>query len=704
MNIIQSFLLIVSLGIFFIYFPDAFAQSENGSFTFPNGGVVEYVIESGQVNGMEIDHYTKSLKVDITVYGDGRLGLSIPRNVLDAKQGYYDGSFFVLVNGAEVDFYEQASSTNRVIAIQIYYGDNDVEIVGTDVFTPSSNQPTQQNFDSYSKTYYVYVDELPQWADYASNVVYESTKAWEDANPGLKFYKADSPETANFVIKWVKEFGVKHVGYAYGDKFIEVGLGDSNCLNTWQPYSANHVNWIMMHELGHVLGHEHSSDPDSIMYPTAPRPQYDLVEEEFTLAEGYLQFVPFCSSKSMTSYSYSVTTDDPTYGFDVYVVPSINEFHKAADGKTFNYYSGNDCFGENYLSFGGTCEGIDEKSGLLIVIDNRQSNKLTKLIVQQQELVRSTESRTQFTNSGIVSYTYPDSYETNPQAIIDAFTKVQEQSKNTYKDFDLEDSDATKNESEEPSIVKDKLFLQKSKFAAGETIRIQPLIWKDEDRDKEFTIEIYNSKNQLFKSYEFNQNDAKNIFMALEGKNLVDGLWVVKLFDSENLVDEVTFTVYDTVEFLKENTDSICGIGTVEKDGICIPDRQETTGSKGGCLIATATYDTEFAPQVQLLRELRDVTILETSSGVSFMTVFNQFYYSFSPTVADWERQNPIFKESVKIIITPLLSSLSILNYADIDSEQEILGYGIGIILLNLGIYFVVPTLVILKIRSKFNH
>lgn len=121
----------------------------------------------------------------------------------------------------------------------------------------------------------------------------------------------------------------------------------------------------------------------------------------------------------------------------------------------------------------------------------------------------------------------------------------------------------------------------------------------------------------------------------------------------------------------------------------------------GGCLIATAAYETELAPRVQLLRELRDNTILDTHSGMSFMAVFNSVYYAFSPTVADWERQSPIFKETVKMAITPMLSTLTILNYAEIDSEQEMLGYGIGIILLNVGMYFVIPAIVILKIRSR---
>jgi len=107
----------------------------------------------------------------------------------------------------------------------------------------------------------------------------------------------------------------------------------------------------------------------------------------------------------------------------------------------------------------------------------------------------------------------------------------------------------------------------------------------------------------------------------------------------------------------------------------------------GGCLIATATFGSEMAPQIQQLRELRDNTILKTSSGMAFMTSFNQFYYSFSPTVADLEREHPIFKEVIKVTLTPMLSSLSLLNQVNIDSEEEMLGYGISIILLNIGMY-----------------
>ena len=144
-------------------------------------------------------------------------------------------------------------------------------------------------------------------------------------------------------------------------------------------------------------------------------------------------------------------------------------------------------------------------------------------------------------------------------------------------------------------------------------------------------------------------------------------------------------------------TQPICGPGTVLKNNVCVAEQQKG----GGCLIATAAFGSEMAPQVQFLREIRDSTVLQTQSGSAFMTGFNQFYYSFSPTIADYERENAAFKEAVKITITPMLTSLAILNYVDIDSEEEMLGYGIGIILLNIGMYFVAPAVVIFKIRNR---
>jgi len=159
--------------------------------------------------------------------------------------------------------------------------------------------------------------------------------------------------------------------------------------------------------------------------------------------------------------------------------------------------------------------------------------------------------------------------------------------------------------------------------------------------------------------------------------------------DEEPNVDE---------EPVMESVQPVCGSGTVLKDGVCVVEDKK---KGGGCLIATAAFGSEMAPQVQFLREIRDNTVLQTESGTSFMTGFNQFYYSFSPVVADYERENPAFKEAVKLTVTPLLASLTLLNYVDIDSEEEMLGYGIGVILLNIGMYFVAPAVLIMAVRKR---
>jgi len=146
---------------------------------------------------------------------------------------------------------------------------------------------------------------------------------------------------------------------------------------------------------------------------------------------------------------------------------------------------------------------------------------------------------------------------------------------------------------------------------------------------------------------------------------------------------------------LKENTEQIA-----EEIGKGIAEQMVPDINAGGCLIATATYGSELAPQVQQLRELRDNKLLNTESGTSFMESFNEFYYSFSPIIADYERENPVFREAVKIAITPMISSLSILNYVDMDSEAEVLGYGISLIVLNVGMYVGIPAIVIMRIRK----
>jgi len=123
---------------------------------------------------------------------------------------------------------------------------------------------------------------------------------------------------------------------------------------------------------------------------------------------------------------------------------------------------------------------------------------------------------------------------------------------------------------------------------------------------------------------------------------------------------------------------------------------QESSEEGGGCLIATAAYGSELAPQVQMLREIRDNQLMNTESGSAFMTTFNEAYYSFSPYIADMERESPVFKEIVKAGLTPMLSTLAIMESAE--TESEVLGLGLSVIALNLGMYIGLPAFGIVKV------
>ena len=149
---------------------------------------------------------------------------------------------------------------------------------------------------------------------------------------------------------------------------------------------------------------------------------------------------------------------------------------------------------------------------------------------------------------------------------------------------------------------------------------------------------------------------------------------------------------------LKEWTD----VSTFTKTGLAVPAKETTsvkTGNGGGCLIATATYGSEMSQQVQQLRELRDNQLLQTESGTVFIGMFNDIYYSFSPTIADMEREHPMFKEAVKLTITPMISTFSLME--SVESENEVLGLGLSLIALNLGMYLGIPAIIIVGIKKR---
>jgi hypothetical protein len=78
------------------------------------------------------------------------------------------------------------------------------------------------------------------------------------------------------------------------------------------------------------------------------------------------------------------------------------------------------------------------------------------------------------------------------------------------------------------------------------------------------------------------------------------------------------------------------------------------------CVIATATFGSEAAPAVQFLRGFRDNLVLKTQAGSAFMQPFNAWYYSFSPSVAQFIANHDPVRAPVRVLLYPLLGVLDI--------------------------------------------
>ncbi|OYT30210.1 MAG: hypothetical protein B6U95_01135, partial [Thermofilum sp. ex4484_82] len=129
----------------------------------------------------------------------------------------------------------------------------------------------------------------------------------------------------------------------------------------------------------------------------------------------------------------------------------------------------------------------------------------------------------------------------------------------------------------------------------------------------------------------------------------------------------------------------------------------EVTVEEKKCFIATATYGSEIAEEVQFLRRFRNELVLSTYAGRCFYQVFNAFYYSWSPYVAKFILDNPWIKAPVRILLYPLLLSLKIASFIGIALfavNPEIAVVTAGIVASALiGLFYFTP-IVLLVLRK----
>lgn len=99
------------------------------------------------------------------------------------------------------------------------------------------------------------------------------------------------------------------------------------------------------------------------------------------------------------------------------------------------------------------------------------------------------------------------------------------------------------------------------------------------------------------------------------------------------------------------------------------------------CIIATVAFGSELSPEIQFLRDFRDLTVMSTFSGRMFMMGFNTAYYAFSPHIASFIAPHPFARFIVRLVIYPLIATLRLtavaFDAAALDTEMMILLCGL---------------------------
>lgn len=244
-----------------------------------------------------------------------------------------------------------------IILINAFYGHL--------LFLPDSAQVVNR--------YSVYIHLQPEWQSGSKNILFDVTNVW---------YKSRENKIDNTTI--ISTYNSNQVQYINGKSYVELKHDFSNCQGEWQPMIYRKAVDSIRHEIEVIQGNQLSTDPDVVIYPNIENANYHKSQQEIKIRDGYAQFIPICTSKKTTSYNYSIKTDNPKIGFDVYFVPS------SVKPSNFFSYDFDDlkrqgCFVQNKQSYSGTCNNLKQDDKLVIIFPDELDPWLTKVIVNLYE-------------------------------------------------------------------------------------------------------------------------------------------------------------------------------------------------------------------------------------------------------------------------------------------------------------------------------
>jgi hypothetical protein len=231
--------------------------------------------------------------------------------------------------------------------------------------------PYDQDINKYS----IYVHFQEEWNSFPSNILFEVTNVWSNPNFNDQIYSTDFSNVSDF-----DNYNSNNLQFQHNRGYVELKHQFSDCNSSWKPMSYRYAIDTVRNQIELIQGTELDSDTYVSIFPNIK--SINSFESDF-----YVQFIPICTDKKITSYEYSVSIDDENSWVNVYFVDSKKQFQNYMNSEKFNFYTNDGCFGKNYHSFSGICDNVNPESGLLIMIPDNLHRSLTKIKINLHEKI-----------------------------------------------------------------------------------------------------------------------------------------------------------------------------------------------------------------------------------------------------------------------------------------------------------------------------